>query len=136
MRYNTGRLGLPADRVEKLPSFGLDRGFESTMESSTDNRLLIYFLISWKNFPIVVHKSTHHTTLKFQSGARPPQAGLFNQVFTSAPRRKRILNMLANTSSYPRVVTISEDAGFQSGIMEAIASKKTGLQMSNKMKRE
>jgi hypothetical protein len=37
---------------------------------------------------------------------------------------------------YSRVVTISEDAGFQSGIMEAIASQKTGLQMSNKMKRE
>jgi hypothetical protein len=136
MRYNTGRLGLPADRVEKLSSFGLDHGFESAMESSTDNRLLIYFLISWKNFPIVVHKSTHHTTPKFQSGARPPQAGLFNQVFTSAPRRKKNSEYVGKHFIYPRVVTLSEDAGFQSGIVEAIASQKTGLQMGHKMKRE
>jgi len=90
-RYATPRpaTGRGPLRLETLPSFGLDHGFETTMESSTDNRLLIYFLISWKNFSIVMHKSTHHTTPKFQSGARPPQADLFNQLFTSAPRRKK-----------------------------------------------
>jgi hypothetical protein len=87
--------------------------------------LLIYLLISWKNFPIVVHKSTmRHRISKVVQDL--PKRVCSTRSLCRLRAVKNILNMLTNSSS------IHGMRAFNQVLWGPLPLKRTGLQMSHK----